>query len=99
MNKTVLRVSLSDSVYFSLASFFLIWLANTLYQSLEKTTGKLDLGLVLVIVLSLVLLFFFLAITNIVLSEHENASVRLWERVIGVVIFIITSAIILGPPQ
>jgi hypothetical protein len=95
VNPIIVRVSLSDAVYFSFASFFVFWLASLLYQSLEKTIGKLNLGVVLIIVLSLILIIFFLAIANIVLAEHEK-HVKLRDRVIGIFIFIASSAIILG---
>jgi hypothetical protein len=96
MNKAIIRTSLSDSVYFSFASFLIVWLASVLYDTLQKTTGRLNMGAVVVIILSLVLIMFVLAITNIVLSEHEKARIKLWERAIGVLLFIATSAIILG---
>lgn len=96
MNKAILRTSLSDAVYFSFASFLVVWLASALYSALEKTTGRLNIGAVIVIILSLILIMFILAITNIVLIEHERTRIRLWERAVGVLLFIIASAIILG---
>jgi len=96
MNKAIIRISLSDAVYFSFASFLLMWLASILYNTLEKTTGRLNMGAVVIIILSLILIMFVLAITNIVLSEHEKARIKLWERALGVLLFIIASAIILG---
>ena len=96
MNKAIIRTSLSDAVYFSFASFIVIWLASILYDALEKTTGRLNMGAVVIIILSLILIMFVLAITNIVLSEHEKARIKPWERVVGVLLFILTSAVILG---
>jgi hypothetical protein len=96
VNKAIIRTSLSDAVYFSFASFLIVWLASVLYTTLEKTTGRLNMGAVVIIILSLILIMFILAITNIVLSEHEKPRVKLWERVTGVLLFIATSAIILG---
>jgi len=96
VNKAIIRISLSDAVYFSFASFLIVWLASILYTTLEKTTGRLNMGAVVIIILSLILIMFVLAITNIVLSEHEKPKIKLWERAIGVLLFIATSAIILG---
>ncbi len=96
MNKAIIRTSLSDAVYFSFASFIVIWLASILYDALEKTTGRLNMGALVIIILSLVLIMFVLAITNIVLSEHEKSKIKLWERVLGVLLFIVASAVILG---
>jgi hypothetical protein len=96
MNKTIVRISLTDAVYFSFASFLVMWLASILFESLEKTTGRLNIGAVIIIILSLILIMFIIAITNIVLIEHERIKIRIWERAIGVLLFIIASAIILG---
>lgn len=96
MNKAITRISLSDAVYFSFASFLIVWLASVLYTTLEKTTGRLNMGAVVIIILSLILIMFILAITNIVLSEHEKPRAKAWERAVGVLLFIVTSALILG---
>jgi len=76
--------------------FIIIWLAGFLQGSLEKTTGELDIGVIIIIVLSLVLILFFLAITDLILREPEKARIRFGERIMSVLLFIITSAIILG---
>ena len=96
MNSHILKTSLSDAVYFSFASFLVVWLAGWIYGLLEKTSGKLKISAIVIILLSLILIFFFVAITNIVLSEHEKIKVKLWERIMGIVLFMIASAIILG---
>jgi len=96
MNKAIIKASLSNAVYFSLASFLIIFLASLLYQGLEKTTGRLDMGVVIIIVLSIILIIFVLSITHIILTEHEKESIKFLERIIGVGLFLITSAVILG---
>jgi hypothetical protein len=96
MNRHIIRTSLGDAVYFSFASFLVVWLAGWIYGLLEKTPGKLKISAIVIILLSLILIFFFIAITNIVLSEHEKIKVKFWERILGVVLFMVASAIILG---
>ena len=96
MNPIIVRTSLSDAVYFSTASFIIVFIASWLYNLLEKTPGRLNMGAVIIIVLSLALVMFVLAITNIVLSEHEKVRIKFWERVVGVLLFIVASALILG---
>jgi len=96
MNPVLIRTSMSNAVYFSFASFVIVWLGSFLYQSLEKTTGRLNIGVTIIIVLSIILIMFFLSITNIILREPEKGRVRFWERIISVLLFIMTSAIILG---
>ena len=96
MNPVLIRTSLSDAVYFSFISFIVVWLASFLYKGLEKTTGRLNIGVTIIIVLGIILIMFLLAITNIILREPEKGRVRFWERIISVLLFIMTSAIILG---
>jgi len=72
MNPVLLRTSLSDSVYFSFISFIIIWLANFLYETLQKTMGRLHLGVVILIVLTLIATMFVLAIVNIIIKEPEK---------------------------
>ena len=96
MNKVIVRTSISDAFYFSFASFLIMWLASFLYEKLEKTPGRLNIAAVIIIVLSIVLILFVLAITNIVLAEHEKARIKLWERIVGVFLFLVISAVILG---
>jgi hypothetical protein len=95
MNPVIVRTSLGDAVYFSTASFIIVFIASWLYNLLEKTPGRLNMGAVIIIVLSLALVMFVLAITNIVLSEHEKAGIKFWERIAGVILFIAVSALIL----
>lgn len=98
MHQFILKRSLSDAVYFSFLSFIVIGAGGFLYASLERTTGELEMGLTIVIMLSLMLILFFIAITNIVLSEPHTYTkkIRFWERIVGVFLFIFTSAVILG---
>ncbi len=96
MNPVLIRNSLSNAVYFSFVSFIVVWLSGLLYQGLEKTTGRLNMGAVIIIVLSLIIIMFFLALTDLLLREPKKARIKFWERIVGVLLFIITSAIILG---
>ncbi|MBW2990726.1 hypothetical protein KY348_03410 [Candidatus Woesearchaeota archaeon] len=96
MNPVLIRTSIGNAVYFSFVSFIIIWVSGLLYQGLEKTTGKLSMGTVLIIVLSLILIMFFLAITSIALREPDKKRIKFKDRVMSVITFIITSAIILG---
>jgi hypothetical protein len=96
MNTFIVRTSLSDAIYFSFASFLIFWLASFLYEFLQKTPGRISIGAMLMIIIGLTLIIFVLAITNIVLSEPENGRVDLSDRIFGVFLFIITSAVILG---
>jgi hypothetical protein len=96
MNPVIFRTSLSDSLYFSSASFIVMFAANWLYGLLQKTPGRLNIGPVLVIVLSLILIMFILAITNIALVAHEKAKIKFGERILAIFLFILTSAVILG---
>ncbi|HJX06425.1 MAG TPA: hypothetical protein VJ461_06975 [Candidatus Nanoarchaeia archaeon] len=96
MNKFLLRICLSDAVYFSAASFAIVWLTNFLYEYLEKTTGKISMAAALIIVFSIILIMFFLTIVDLLLREPEKGRIRFWERVQAVFLFIIASAVILG---
>lgn len=96
MNPVLIRTSLSNAVYFSFISFVIVWLAGFLHGSLEKTTGRLNIGVVIIIVLSLILIMFLLAITDLVLREPKKVRIKFGERFISVLLFIIISAIILG---
>lgn len=96
MSRVLVRESVSNGVYFSFVSFVIIWLAGFLYEGLEKTSGRLKIGVVVIIVLSLLLVLFFLAITNLLLKEPTKARIKLVDRATSVLIFILTSAIILG---
>ena len=96
MKKSLLRISVSNAIYFSGVSFIVLWLAGFLYTTLEKTTGKLSMGATIVIVFCLVLIFFFLAVTNIVLESPGEKGVGFWGGVKGILVFIFTSALLLG---
>lgn len=96
MHRKLIRSSLSNAVYFSFIAFIVVWLASSLYEGLEKTTGRLNIGAMLIIMLSLLLALFILAIMNLILSEPSRARISFWERLVSVLLFIITSAVILG---
>lgn len=98
MHKFIIRISLTDAFYFSFISFIILLGASFLFEALEKTTGKLNMGPTLIIVFSIITVLFFLAITNIVLREPHGhrKRIKFWERIVGVLIFILTSAVILG---
>ena len=96
MNPKLIRISLSNAVYFSAISFIIIWLAGFLHGLLEKTTGRLDIGVVIIIVLSLILIMFLLAIIDLFLKEAERARISFWERIMAILLFIFISAVILG---
>lgn len=96
MNPSVIRISLSNSVYFSFVTFIILWFSGFLYNRLEKTTGSLNMGVVIIIVLSLILIIFLLAITNLLLSEPKKGKISFFDRVISIFLFILASAIILG---
>lgn len=96
MNPVLIRTSLSNAVYFSFVSFIVVWLAGSLHSSLEKTTGRLDIGVVIILVLSLIIIMFFLALTDLLLREPKKARIKFRERIMSVLLFIITSVIILG---
>jgi quinol-cytochrome oxidoreductase complex cytochrome b subunit len=96
MNKLLLRICLSDAVYFSAASFVIVWLTNFLYEYLEKTTGKISMSAALIIVFSIILIMFFLTVIDLLLREPEKGRIRFWERILAILLFMIVSAIILG---
>ncbi|MFH0870253.1 MAG: hypothetical protein V1866_04320 [archaeon] len=96
MSGSILRISLVNSIYFSAASFIVIWIAGALYEFLEKTPGRLDQGIIIMIVLGLILIMFFLAMVNILIVEHEKTRLRLYQKLAGVGIFFLVSAVILS---
>jgi len=96
MSGSILRISLTNAIYFSAASFIVIWIAGTLYEFLEKTSGRLDQGVTIMIVLGLILIMFSLAMVNILLVEHEKTRPRLSQKLTGVGIFLLVSAVILS---
>ena len=96
MNKFIVRTSLSDAIYFSFASFIIFWLASFLFELLEKTPGRISMGAMLMIITGLTIIIFILAIANIVLSDPDKGRVEMKDRIFGIFLFIITSAVILG---
>ncbi len=96
MNRDVIRASFISSIYFSCAAFVILWIAGFLYEALQKTSGQLSIGWVIIIVLSLMLIMFFIALTHILLGEHDHSKVRLSDKLLGVLVFIILTAVILG---
>jgi hypothetical protein len=95
MNRDIIRTSFVTAIYFSCASFVILWLAGFLYDILQKTSGRLDIGWVIIIVLTLMLIMFFLALTSILLGEHEHKA-NIMDKIIGVFLFIIISVILVG---
>lgn len=96
MSGSILRTSLINAIYFSAASFIVIWIAGALYELLEKTPGRLDQGVIIIIVLGLVLIMFALAMVNILIVEHEKTRPRFFQKLVGVGIFLLVSAAILS---
>ncbi|GEM_PF-1850501 len=96
MNRKLIRNSLSNAVYFSFITFILVWFGGLLYTGLEKTVGKLSMGTTVIIILSLILIIFLLAITNLFLTQPVKKRIKFGERVLSILVFLITSAVILG---
>jgi len=96
MNRDVVRASFISSIYFSCASFVILWIAGFLYESLLKTSGRLSIGWVIVIVLSLMLIMFFIALTHILLGDHDHSKIKLIDKMMGVLLFVICTLGILG---
>jgi hypothetical protein len=94
MGKTIYRISIENSIYFSIASFVIIWIAGLLYTVLEKTPGRISLGALILIVLSLILILFLLALTNIILGV-EDVETNFFMRLTAVFLFALLSTIIL----
>jgi hypothetical protein len=96
MPKHIFKASVENAFYFSFAAFLLAWAAGFLYELLEKTTGRLNLGVMIIIVLSLILVMFFLALVNILLGEHSEKHPRFLLRLGAVLLFVLIAALILG---
>jgi hypothetical protein len=54
------------------------------------------MGAVIVIVLGVILIMFFIAVFDLTVKECEGAEVKLWDKIIAILIFLLVSAIILG---
>ena len=54
------------------------------------------MGWVIVIVLSIMVIMFFLALTNILLSHPEHSKITLYDKIMGVLLFIVLSVVIVG---
>ena len=96
MNRDVVRASFISAIYFSCAAFVMLWIAGFLFEYLQKTAGQLSIGWVIIIVLSLLLIMFFIALTHILLGEHDHGKIKFGDKLIGVFLFIIIAALILG---
>ncbi|MBN2459727.1 hypothetical protein JXB28_05570 [Candidatus Woesearchaeota archaeon] len=96
MKKFLLRVCLGDAVYFSAAAFAVVWLTNFLYERLNKTTGRISISAAVMIMLSIIIVLFIVTVTDILLREHEKARIRFRERLVAVLLFMLTSIAILG---
>lgn len=95
MAKNIFHLSIENAFYFSFASFVIVWAAGFLFELLEKTPGELNIGVILLIVLSLILILFFLALTNILLSE-DTSKHGFSTRIGSILLFVLLSALILG---
>ncbi|MBN1793179.1 hypothetical protein JW826_05855 [Candidatus Woesearchaeota archaeon] len=97
MTRPLFKASIENAFYFSFASFLIAWAAGFLFQLLEKTPGRLNLGVVIILVLSLILIIFFLSLVNILLGEHsERERLGFFARLGAILLFIILAALILG---
>lgn len=109
MKKFLLRVCLGDAVYFSAASFVVVWITNFLYEHLKKTTGRISASTALLIMFCIIISFFMVTVADILLREPEKREaydenekkqsikkISLGERLVAVLLFIITSAVILS---
>jgi hypothetical protein len=94
MNKLI-QLSIVNAIYFSVASFIVVWLAGFLYEFLQKTTGRIELGLIIIIVLSIIILMFFFSLTNLFLNENVHKNTGLMDRLGAVMVFLLVSIIIL----
>ena len=95
IGKTIFHTSIENAFYFSLATFALVWIASLLYNKLEKTPGRLSTGAVMLIVLSLVLVMFLIALANIFLSNEESSESSFLKRLSAIFLFALVSVIIL----
>jgi len=94
MAKNIFHLSVENAFYFSFASFVIVWVAGVLFDLLEKTPGQLNLTVVILIVLSLVLVLFFLALTNVLLGE-ESERHGVIGRLAAVFLFALVSVLVL----
>jgi hypothetical protein len=94
MGKTIFRLSIENAFYFSFAAFIVIWLAGVLYNFLEKTPDSLNMGALILIVLSLILILFLLALTNILFGE-EGQEANFFMHLSAVFLFALISTVIL----
>ncbi len=105
MGREIFRASIENSFFFSFATFLVTGIAGFLYNLLEKTPGKINMGVLILIVLGIVLLMFLLALVNILMSEDTKAPGRekdagkapaLATRLGAVVVFLLLSTAVLG---
>jgi hypothetical protein len=96
LGKSIYRLSAENAFYFSFAAFVVVWLAGFLYEYLEETPGRLNLGVVILIILSLNLILFLLAITNILLLDDPGTHSSFARRLAAVLLFILLSAVLLS---
>ncbi|MBN2142111.1 hypothetical protein JW711_02155 [Candidatus Woesearchaeota archaeon] len=94
MVRSIFKASIENAFYFSFATFIIATLAGFLYNLLEKSPGRLNLGVVIMVVLCLILVMFLLALVNIVLREESRAG--FWMRLLAIFLFIILASLILG---
>lgn len=95
MAKNIFRLSIENAFYFSFAIFVIAWIAGFLYEFLLKTSGRMNIGVVLIIVLTLALIMFLLGVANILLSDEESMRHSFGKRLLAIFLFALSSAAIL----
>jgi len=95
MGKNIYHLSIENAFYFSFVSFVVVWFAGFLYELLEKTPGRLNMGAVIILVLSLVLILFFIALANILFGEEAGIYPGFFARLTAVFLFALVSTLIL----
>jgi hypothetical protein len=95
LGKNIYRLSIENAFYFSFAAFILVWLAGFLYEYLEKTTGRISLGSLILILLSLILTLFLLSLANILWGTNHGKEVDLFMKISAIFLFALLSSIIL----
>ena len=95
IGKTIFHTSLENALYFSLATFALVWVAGLLYDKLEGTLGRLSIGTIMLIVLGIVLIMFLIALANIILANEEITELSFLKRLSAIFLFALVSVLIL----
>ena len=96
MGKSMFHLSVENAFYFSFAVFVIVWIAGFLYEFLEKTPGRLNLGAVILIVLGLVLAMLLIALASILFGDEAKQSHGFFTRLAAVLLFAFVSVLILA---